>query len=40
MPMSVNAINEMEIFDTCDFEQDERSFRPLFFLEYVLDAKL
>ncbi len=33
--MSVNAINEMLIFDTNDFEQDERSFQPFVYLESV-----
>jgi hypothetical protein len=33
--MSVNGIDEMEIYDTHDFEQDERSFQPLIYLEYV-----
>ena len=34
--MRVNEINEMAIFDTSDFEQDERSFQPLTYFEYVL----
>ena len=34
--MRVNEINEMAISDTSDFEQDERSFQPLIYLEYVL----
>ena len=34
--MRVNEIKEMAISDTSDFEQDERSFQPLIYLEYVL----
>jgi len=33
--MRINEINEMAISDTSDFEQDERSFQPLIYLEYV-----
>jgi hypothetical protein len=36
--MNVNEINEITISDTRDFEQDERSFQPLIYLEYVLKA--
>ncbi len=37
--MRVNEINEMmAISDTSDFEQDERSFQPLIYLEYVLSV--
>ena len=31
--MTVNDIDEMAIFDASDFEQDERSFQPLIYLE-------
>jgi hypothetical protein len=34
--MRVNEINEMAISETSNFEQDERSFQPLIYLEYVL----
>jgi hypothetical protein len=34
--MRVNEIDEKAIFDTSDFKQDERSFQPLIYLEYVL----
>ncbi len=34
--MRVNEINGMAISDTSDFEQDERSFQPLIYLESVL----
>ncbi len=34
--MRVNEINGMAISDTSDFEQDERSFQPLIYLEIVL----
>jgi len=37
--MRVYEINEMAIFDTSDFDQDERSFQPLIYLEYVFKKK-
>ena len=36
--MRVNEINGMAIYDTSDFEQDERSFQPLIYLEIVLST--
>ncbi len=33
--MRVNEINGMAISDTSDFEQDERSFQTLIYLEIV-----